>query len=177
MSDATEPKIETTSEETPPAAPAGEKAPKWEGEFDPDRAARLVENLRKEAAQAKERAATLEKAQQEREDAEKTEAQRNADRAERAEADAKSARRELLAAKSVAKHGLPESAVGFLTGDTAEEIEAQAAALAELASASTKRPAEEIPGKPKPRLVPGQGEALGDDFDPTAVAERIRANL
>lgn len=173
-----DPNASTETPDTPPAEPAtppaSEKAPKWEGEFDPERAARLVENLRKEAAETKARLAAYEKAQQEREDAEKSEAQRLAERAQRAEDEAKAARRELIAAKVVAKHGLPESAVSFLTGDTEEEIEAKAQALAELASVG-KRPADEIPGKPKPRLTPGQGESESEGFDPDAMAAKIRS--
>lgn len=169
----------TPTDSAPPAAdekPAegSPKAPEWEGEFDPERAARLVANLRESEAKTKARLAEFEKREQERADAEKTEAQREKDRADRAEADAAAARRELLVSRAASKHGIPDALAGFLTGDTEEEIEAKAVALAEYASGGAKPPADPIPGKPKPKLVPGSGEGTSEDFDPETLAAKIR---
>ncbi|MEU4568670.1 hypothetical protein [Micromonospora sp. NPDC023956] len=148
---------------TTPPAPS-DKAPKWEGDFDPDKAARLVANLRDELAAVKGRLKT-------REDAEKSDLQKAQERAEKLAADLK-AERQKDAAKS---HKLPASLAKHLTGETAEEIAASAKALAdELGLAQTE--AEPLPGRPKPRLRPGHA-APGDTsgaFDPAAVIKAAR---
>jgi hypothetical protein len=156
------------------AKPAEGGAPDWEGEFDPERAARLVANLRESEKKMKARLAEFEAEKQAREDAEKTEAQKLADRLAKAESEAQAARRDLLVTKAAAKYGIPETLAGFLSGDSEEEIEEKAKALAEYAG-GTKPPANPIPGKPKPTLVPGSGEGATEDFDPDAVAAKIRA--
>lgn len=151
-----------------------DKGPGWEGDFDPDRAARLVSNLRDESKKAKEELAELRKRLSEKEDAEKSEFQRLQERAERAEAELNNTRSALLVAEVSKEYGVP---AGLLTGATREEIEARAKALAEWAAAP-KNPADEMPAKPKPRLVPGSGASDADtsDFDPVATAAKIRAN-
>lgn len=161
-------------EETPaPTAPADDKGPGWEGEFDPDRAARLVTNLREESKKTKDELAELRKKLAEREDAEKTELQRIQERAERAEAELNQTRSALLVAEISKEFGVPAD---LLTGSNREEIEARAKALAEWAG-SGKRPADDVPGRPKPKLVPGSGGSASDaePFDPAATAAKIRA--
>lgn len=150
-----------------------DKSPAWEGEFDPERAARLVFNLRDESKKAREKLAELEKKLAEKEDAEKSEFQRLQERAERAEAELAKTNSALLVAEVSKAYGVPAD---LLTGSNREEIEARAKALAEWAQAP-KRPADELPAKPKPRLIPGTGGDSGaDDFDPTALAAKIRAH-
>lgn len=151
--------------------PKTDKGPGWEGEFDPDRAARLVNNLRDEGKKYKEELAELKKRLAEKEDAEKSELQRIQERAERAEKELNETRSALLVAEVAKEYGVPAN---LLDGKDREEIEARAKALAEWASAS-KRPADDLPGRPKPKLVPGSGSD-GDDesFDPAAVAAKIR---
>lgn len=171
---------EPTTEPTPASAevenpvpndPATDgKSPGWEGEFDPDRAARLVTNLRDESKKAKDELAELRKKLAEREDAEKSELQRIQERAERAEAELNQTRSALLVAEVAKEYGVPAD---LLTGSNREEIEARAKALADWAGA--KRPAEEVPGKPKPKLVPGSGSDNSEAFDPAATAAKIRA--
>lgn len=172
-------------DKTPDAAPADDqdknpstptdqdKGPGWEGEFDPERAARLVSNLRDESKKAKEELAEIRKKLAEKEDAEKSELQRLQERAERAESELNQTRSALEIAEVAKAYGVP---VALLTGSNREEIEARAKALAEWANAP-KHPADELPSKPKPRLVPGQGGAAAesDDFDPAATAAKIRA--
>jgi len=165
--DATAPVDSATTE----TAPADGKAPGWEGDFDPDRAARLVTNLRDESKKAKDELADLRKKLAEKEDAEKSELQRIQERAERAEAELNQTRSALLVAEVAKEYGVPAD---LLNGSNREEIEARAKALADWAGAS-KRPADEVPGKPKPRLVPGSGAATDDAFDPAATAAKIRA--
>lgn len=154
---------------TPDAPKAGETPP-WGEDFDAERAWKTIQNLR-----AKEkRIADLEREAKAREDAEKTEAQRLADRLAEVEQKAKDAERALIRTRVAAKHGLPDEVAALIHADTEEDFEAKAAALAEFA-ASNRAPAADLPGKPKPRLVPGDsaGDDGGDDFDPNALAAKI----
>lgn len=155
---------------TPNDAPTDGKTPGWEGDFDPERAARLVTNLRDESKKAKDELADLRKKLSEKEDAEKSESQRLQERAERAEAELNQTRSALLVAEVSKEYGVPAD---LLSGSNREEIEARAKALADWAGA--KRPAEEVPGKPKPKLVPGSGSDTSEAFDPAATAAKIRA--
>lgn len=149
------------------------KGPGWEGDFDPDRAARLVTNLREESKKAKDELAELRKKLTDKEDAEKSEFQRLQERAERAETELNQTRSALLVAEVSKEYGVPAD---LLTGSNREEIEARAKALAEWAGAG-KRPADDVPGRPKPKLVPGNGAATesSETFDPVATAAKIRA--
>lgn len=145
----------------PPAAPASGKAPNWDGDFDPARAARLVENLRAENAALK--AATAK--------ANTDTGQSADDRIAALEARAAKAERNLLVAEAVKAHGIPDDLVEFLTADTAEALTKQAEALAKHA----KKPADEVPGRPKPRLTPGTGSGSeAPAFDAKALAESLR---
>lgn len=158
---------------TAPTTPEAGKSPGWDGDFDPDRAARLVSNLREESKKAKDELAELRAKLAEKEDAEKSELQRIQERAERAEAELNATRSALLVAEVAKEYGVPADLIG---GKDREEIEARAKALAEWAGAS-KRPADDVPSRPKPKLVSGTG-ASGNDaepFDPVATAAKIRA--
>lgn len=142
-------------------APAAERAPavEWNGEFDPERAGRLVAALRRGLAEAKsaltaerERAAELEKVV-----------------ASRDLADARAA--------AVTKHGVPASLAGYITGHSAEEIEASAAKVAADFRAAAQT-APEMPELPKPRLTPGRAanDAAESAYDPLELAQRIGAS-
>lgn len=154
-------------------APKAETPP-WGEDFDAARAWKLVENLRADSAKAKAKVAEYDKAAQERADAEKSEVERAIARAERAEkslADREAAERR----KSVlSKHGLTDDDAVFLAGVSDDELDAKAQALAARLGVSTKDAAEEIPGKPAPKLTPGHsaGDAPGA-FDPAALADKI----
>lgn len=152
---------------TPPTG----KAPKLDGPFDEARALKLIENLRADLADTKGRLKT-------REDAEKTELQRAQEAAEEARRELAKARTEAATAAALAKHGLPAEFAEFLTGDTAEAVEAKAATLA---ARFTPAPTEEPPtgAMPRPALVPGHAAAAtgGDDFDPVALADQIRGGM
>jgi septal ring factor EnvC (AmiA/AmiB activator) len=158
---------------TAPTAPDAGKAPTFTGEFDQARAERLVENLRSELADTKAKLKT-------REDAEKSDLQKLQERAEVAEkalAEAtKKAAHATAKAAAAAAHKLPEDLHEFLTGETPEELTAQAKKLAERfgLSPATGETAPQA-GRPQPRLVPGQGSAAAPDaFDPVAIAKAIR---
>lgn len=155
-----------------PTAQADDKSPGWEGDFDEDRAKRLVTNLREETKKTKDELAELRKKLHEKEDAEKSEYQRLQERAERAESELNETRSALLVAEVSKEYGVPAE---LLTGKDREEIEAKAKALSEWAGAA-KRPADDVPGKPRPKLVSGTGapDTDGEAFDPMATAKKIR---
>ncbi|GAB1641763.1 hypothetical protein [Krasilnikovia sp. MM14-A1259] len=140
-----------------------DKAPKWEGDFDPDKAARLVANLREELAGVKSKLKT-------REDAEKNDLQKATERGESLAHELNELRR-----KDAARdYGIPASLAKFIIGDSPDEITASAKALADELGA-VKPDTDSLPGRPKPRLKPGHG--TGDDasgFDPVAVAKAAR---
>lgn len=161
---------------------ADDKAPKFDGEFDADRAARLIARLREEIADLKNDLGTARSALQERDDAEKTETQRLADRLKAAEEEAAKARRSLLVERATRKHNLPDDVVEFLTGDTEEEIEAKAERLAALSGGKRQEPEQPsqdeehgIPARPEPSLRPGHGGEPPVSIDPVAVARAARA--
>jgi hypothetical protein len=166
-----------------------EKKP-FEGEFDAERASRLIENLREEVRTLKEERNTLKTAQQEREDAEKSELDRLKDRLAAAENETKEARRALFVSRAQAKHGLSdEEAEEFLSGlDDEEKILARAERLAGLRGPGSQEENGEgendegdeggqmdLPSKPKPNLRPGSGGS-GDsgEIDEDALVEAAR---
>lgn len=72
------------------------------------------------------------------EDAEKTEVQRANEAREAAEKLAKESATQLARVKAVARHGLSEDALEFLSGETEEEIEERAKRLAEMTKAKPR---------------------------------------
>lgn len=180
MSDTTTGTGATTEDE-------GGKAPEFEGDFDAEKAQRLVANLRAEVVTLKERTAAI---TAERDDfkaaAEKTGDDR--DKALKAALDRAEAAERSLAIK---KHNLPDEIVeefaDYLTG-TAEEVDAKAAKLAARLAPKTEEPGEPAGGegeepveeppapveRPKPALTPGHGGEVTPDFDPVAIAKAAR---
>ena len=163
------PKVDENAVSTPPT---DGKSPGWEGEFDADRAARLVSNLREESKKSKDELTELKKKLTDKEDAEKSEVQRLQDRAERAENELNATRSALLTAEISKEFGVP---VELLSGANREEIVVKAQALADWA-ALAKRPSDEMPMKPKARLMQGHetGDTEGEAFDSNATAAKIR---
>lgn len=153
--------------------PAEDKAPKWDGEFDPDRAAKLVANLRSEKDELKRELAELKKALSEREEVGKSELAQLRERAEKAEKELAQLKTQSFIASALREHGLSEDLSEFVSGGSEEEIKAKVAKLAEKLG-----PTPVVTGKPKPKLVPGEGsEAAAPDFDPEAIAAKIRKRL
>lgn len=161
--------------------------PPWgsDEDFNPEKAWKLIQNLRASEASLKSQNADLSAKVAEREDADKTETQKLADRAARAEKLAADTRRELLIERIGRKHSLPEDAVEFLTGDTEEEIEARATKLAKLHGTTNdsttdgngeKPPADDpaLPQRPQSQLRPGHGGESTTAFDPAALADMAR---
>ncbi|MDG4751702.1 hypothetical protein O7630_12185 [Micromonospora sp. WMMD718] len=147
---------ETTAETETTTAEAGTV---WNGEFDPERAARLVAALRRDLAEAK--------AKLEAKDGELT-----ASTTRVAELEGQIRSRDIAdhRAEVIQRHRIPEAAADFVTGETAEEIEASAAKVASALVASAT-----LPELPKPRLTPGRAanDAAGDAYDPAELARRI----
>lgn len=163
---------------TTDSKPDDGKKPVFDGEFDADRAARLVANLRADLDKAKADLKTATDTLTAQADAEKSDLQKAQDRIAALEKENVSIKTEALRVRIAAKHNLPEDVHEFLVGDTEEEMEKRATALAKYAKkGETEETGEtsEIPGKPKTRLVPGH--TSGDDdaaFDPKAIAAAIR---
>lgn len=164
----------------------GEKP--FEGEFDAERAARLIENLRGEIADLKKDRDTLKSEKQEREDSEKSEVDRLKDALERAQGETKDAKRQAALRRAQAKHGLSDEDVEeFLDGVDEDKIEARAARLAERLGNGSQESGgsgeggdgdgedDGLSGKPKPRLTPGTGGGSDEDgFDEDAVVTSAR---
>lgn len=165
---------EQASTTEPESTPAPDTTPDT-ASTDTDDLAKWKAMARKHEAQAKANAEAARRLA-ELEDAQKTETQRLVERAEKAERELLEARTTALIARAAKKYGIPDELTDFLSGAASEEdIEAKAARLAE-SIAAAKTPADDIPGKPKPRLVPGQGaDASAEDVDVQAIAARIRS--
>lgn len=138
----------------PAAAPAEDATPKWDGDFDPERAARLVANLREEVKGYKSELAKAREQLSEYERAQMSEQERIAAEAEDARKQLAETRREL----AMLKYGLPEKALKFLHGSTPEEIDAQAKELAETFGVAAQKQKQK-PELPPTLPVPGNGDA------------------
>jgi len=156
MSDDTQPQVPAPEAPADPgtsAAPEG-KAPQWDGPFDPDRAARLVENLRSDVERLKSQNSELSSKVVEYEQAQMTEAEKVAQRLSQAEQEAAALRRELAIKDALRKYQLSDEDAEWLSGNTPEEIDAKAAKLAERMAARITPESEKLP----PTVpVPGYG--------------------
>lgn len=168
-----------------------DKAPWTAEDFDAERAWRLVQSLRAERDGLKtERDDARKEAEEFRSAASKT-----GDERDKALAAATKRAEDAERSLAIRKHNLPDDVVeefaDYLTG-TPDEVEAKAARLA--ARLAPKPPegdggdkggdkggdgsdgTSEIPGRPKPRLTPGDSSGDDDagDFDPEAIARAAR---
>ncbi|MGW3789669.1 hypothetical protein ACWD8I_00685 [Micromonospora arida] len=143
-----------------PAAPV-----EWHGEFDPERAGRLVAALRSDVAELKDRLAAKD-------------AELGASAGRVAELEGEIRTRDLAQVRDdvIRRHKIPEAVAEFVTGETAEDIEATAAKVATAFVATAPEP---MPGIPKPALTPGRAanDAAGGACDPREVAQRITATV
>lgn len=155
--------------DTPPpaTAPPADAGPKWDGAFDPDRAARLVANLRDESAGYKSALSEVQAKLAEFETAQMSEAEKLAQRATTAEGELKALRRDKAVSDALRKHALTDDDAEFLTGETAEEIDAKAAKYA--ARAGSKPAQDETP----PHLLP----VPGNGTDPSATRQLSREEI
>lgn len=172
-----------------PADETKGKAPEFDGDFDAEKATRLVANLREEVATLKGERDSLKTERDEfKAAAEKTGTERD-DALAAAVKRAEDAERTL----AISKHNLPDDVVeefaDYLTG-TPEEVDAKAARLAARLAPKPEEPSGDsepegdeagdeqkpaLPGKPKPALTPGSGAEDDDlDFDAAAIAAATR---
>lgn len=178
-----DPQINNTDPATPPQTPpATDPAADFDfdGEFDAERAKRKILALAADKREQQERAQRL---QQERDElAAKVAAEEAAkmSESERQAAELAAAKAELAATRrkaALATHGLPESALIFLTAETAEDIEAQASALASL-HGTPAPPTPDLRTTPTPDLSPSDGQPqippTDPPFDPVALARKAR---
>lgn len=130
------PAADVSTGETPAATAdaSNDRAPVIEGEFDADRASRLIGKLRQEIEELKPLATKA----KELEDSKKSETQRLQERAESLEKQYAQAQNELLRLKVAAEKGLPPKLAARLTGTNIEELEADADELLNLVA--TKKP-------------------------------------
>lgn len=117
----------STGGQQPPTQATGGQAPQWDDDFNPDRARRTIENLRKfekEAKELREKNQKLEDAQ--RSESERVIAERDREKARADALEAQNARFEVAAEK-----GLPVKFASRLVGNTRAELEADAVKLIE----------------------------------------------
>ena len=109
---------------------SAEPAPPWgsDEEFDPERAWKLIQNLRKEKDELK----PLAEKARELEDSQKSEQQRLNEERDALAKERDLLRGELLRERVARKHGLPDKLASRLQGDDEESLEADAKELAEL---------------------------------------------
>jgi hypothetical protein len=173
MPEPEEPTTPTTPVQTEPIVPASTvETPPWgeEENFDAARAWALIQNLKgdksKTQAERDELAARI-KAEEDAALSEQEKVKRELAETRKALADARRA-------KALGDYDLPESALVFLTAESAEDIEAQASALAGLTPKkepdAPKAPAD---SRVKPAL-PNGNTNTPEPFDPEAIARKAR---
>lgn len=125
------------------------------GDIDPDRAKAAIEKL------------------DEIEQQNKTEAQKAADAQKAAEQERDAARKELWRERVGRKHGLSDTFVAMLAGDTEEAMDEHGKKIADELDGVRKRPADAVPNTPKPNQSPGSGDS--EEFDPEKIAAQALA--
>lgn len=166
-----------TQQQEPPKPKEKEQSPPWgsDEEFDPEKAWKLIQNLRSEKEQLK----PLADKAKELEDAQKTEVERASEAKQTAEQQAAEARSEATRLRMAIKYGLEEDDLDLLGSGSEEDIEARAKRLSErignkgaedgneenggtTTEKPTKRPSESLkPGAAPPQELaevrPGMG--------------------
>ncbi|UDL14612.1 scaffolding protein [Arthrobacter phage KeAlii] len=168
------------------AKPEGGSNP-WGDDFDAEKAWRLVQNLRAEVTGLKTERDNLkterDNLKSEKDaaaDEGKSELQKLQDRIAEIEKASKDKDRDLALQKVLRKHPELEEFADLLTGETEEELSQKAERLAKIGKKSDddgeQNPGSstELPGMPKPNLVPGHGGGDSEAFDPVAIAKAAR---
>lgn len=168
--DAPEPQVDP--DDTPPDAPKDDApAPPWgsDDEFSPEKAWKLIQDLRRD----KERLKPLADKAKELQDASKTEAERLAEQAAQAASRAEAAeRRALLAEARAERPSLTPAQVARLQGDTVDELLADAEELyGAIESQATPSPTR----RPKERLTPGAVPGAAEpELDVADLVSKVR---
>jgi hypothetical protein len=171
----TEPQNPAVPAQAAPTAPA-DPAPPWGADFDPERAWKLVQDLRTDKERLAARPVLTPEQQQQLSEynrlveASKSETQRLTEQAAAAQRDAETAKSEALRWQAAATHGIPAEHFDLLGTGTADEITARAQKLGALLTAqaaAATTPA--VPGAPLTRPVeqlrPGASPAGAVDED------------
>lgn len=163
-----------------------DKAPEFEGEFDADRAKRLVANLRAEVAKLEgdlasvttERDALKAEADNKADEG-KSEAEKAAQRAAAAEKAAEEARRELWVERALRKHPEAADLADLIKGDDEDAVLAIAERLAKRGKPADDEDKgnepDDLSRRPKPDLKPGHGGDDPEPFDAAKIAAEARA--
>ncbi len=153
--------------------PAEPKKP-WgdDTDFDAEKAWTLIQNLRGDKTDLSTKYDELAQKWQAAEDAKLSEQERIAKELEQAKVELAEQRRK----NALGKYELPESALVFLTAESAEEIDKQASALAGLApKKEPEAPKAPVDSRTKPALAPnGHPDDIPPTFDARAIAQRAR---
>ena len=132
--------------------PAGDEKPAAEERRGKTYSESYVQQLRREAAETRNKLAEAEEKLQERDDADKTELQKALDRAAKAESERAALETFRDRVEVGAEHGLDaEVSAKFLTGATREEIELRAEELGKLLAERNAKPTAGFDGGARPR--------------------------
>jgi hypothetical protein len=159
------------------AAEAASKKKPWgaDADFDPDKAWKLITNLRTDVEKVKQERDQLKQKVLEHENASKTEQEKSAERAATAEKDAADAKRDASRLRIAVKKGLTETQAKRLVGDTEEELEADADEL--VASFKSDDDGGEKPTtktRPKENLRTGAAPSSeAEETDPEKLAAMV----
>ena len=164
--------VPSSTVEQPPVG-----APQPDEPFDPQRAMAKIHETNREAASLRERLKAAEAALAEHQDAGKSEVQKAIERATAAEAQVAELQAAQLRTQAAVAAGLPPEAAAHIQGTTAEEITANATALAGLlAPAPQQTPASPAPmSRPVARPVAGSADPTQEplELDPAKLAEQV----
>lgn len=161
--------IEKAKKKTP------ERKPPWDSDedFDAQRAAKLIENLRDDLDKLKADRDELRSKVDEHEDATKSEQQKLEERATKAEARAAAAEQSAARLRVALNKGLTETQAKRLVGESEEDLEKDADEL--LSSfRSEEEGDDDRPRRPRERLRPGAAPAAEPEKDdPASLAEPV----
>ncbi|HLR84801.1 MAG TPA: hypothetical protein VK059_07605 [Nocardioidaceae bacterium] len=151
-----------------------EPTPPWgsDEEFNPEKAWKLIQNLRGDNDKLKTDRDEFKSKVDEAEQAKMTDQQRLEKERDEAKQNAESSTVELARMKAALKHGLDEDDLEFISGKTAEEIEASAAKFKDRYKPTggktppSNRPKEQLRGGSEPASEP-------DETDPRKLAASI----
>jgi len=148
--------------------------PPWgdEKDFNPEKAWKLIQNLRGDSDKSKAERDSLAKKVKEHEDASKTESEKAAERAAQAEKTAATATVEAARLRVALKKGLTEAQAKRLIGDSEEDLAKDADEL--LASFKSEGDETSHRTTPRERLRPGAApSAEPEENDPAKLAAKV----
>jgi hypothetical protein len=156
------------------AAAAAKKPWGDDKEFDPDKAWKLIENVRGDVDKLKKERDTLAKQVKDHEDATKSDTQKLEDRATTAEQQLAAERRTAVRLEVAIEKGLTPTQAKRLVGDTKEELAADADELLKSFKDDDDGGSGDSRRTPKPRLKPGaSGGAEPEETDPEKLAAQV----